>query len=80
MATVRRVVLHMENNQRYAVIDSDEGYYLYIWSFEDVPLKTVGLKEYLASAVKDFARFKKNELFNAFQPILMRDLNLVTGI
>ncbi len=80
MATVRRIVLHMENNQRYAVIDSDEGYFLYIWSFEEVPLKTVGLKDYLAAAVKDFSRFKKNELIYAFRPISVRELNLVTGM
>ncbi len=79
MAVVRRVLLHMENNQRYAVVDADEGFFLYIWSFEDVPIKNLGLRDYLAVAVKDFARFKNKELSRAYQSISMRDLNLVNG-
>jgi hypothetical protein len=79
MAVVRRVLLHMENNQRYAVLDTDEGFFLYIWSFEDIPMKNLGLKDYLAVAVKDFARFKSNELPRSYQSISMRDLNLVSG-
>ena len=76
MAAIRRIVLHMEGNERYAVMDTDEGFFLYQWSFEDVPIKTLGLRDYMATAVKDFARYQKSELTKAFTSISVRDLNV----
>lgn len=80
MADVRRVLLHLEDGERYAVMDTDNGFYLYLWSFEDLPVKAFTLKDYLALAVKDFARFNNKELEMSYAPISRRDLNLVQSI
>ncbi len=79
MSVIRRILLHLENNEKYAVVDSDNGYYLYFWSYEDIPSDSFSLKDYMAKAVIDFARYQKRELANCYSPITTRDLRLYSN-